>query len=339
MISKVDIIKGKILDDIRQGRLKKGDALYSRHQFMKRYGCSRGSIDTAIKELTGEGYLFSRQGAGTYVASNSPTSGEINRVFVVENFRKTYTADDLTYTSYLVSEIQRLVPCFIYRADEISVNLRNIVRPGNAVIWVRPSFDKMMLMDYFAAAGLPQVLVGRRYGNYDYIDTDSKAGLVDGLGWWRQQGITELAFVARTYNTDYPYIAERQIDFYATCTEMGMRVAPSWLQVRDFDHLDEELESVADALFACTRCPQAIYVDYCNIVPRLVNLASMRGKFVGRDFKLLAFDRIPELEGVKGAGYLAQRFRGLEDEAVSWVLERHRAGTKVMVKPDFFHWD
>ena len=106
--SKVDTIKQKILEDIRLGRLKPGDALYSRHQFMKRYGCSRGSIDTAINDLTRDGYVHSRQGAGTYVSESFPDTGELKRVYVVENFKKLYTADDLTYTSYVVSEIQQI---------------------------------------------------------------------------------------------------------------------------------------------------------------------------------------------------------------------------------------
>jgi len=339
MISKVDIIKSRILDDIRQGRLKKDDALYSRHQFMKRFGCSRGSIDTAIKELTRDGYLYGRQGAGTYVAGSGPRDGEITRVFIVENFCKTYTAGDLTYTSYLASEIQRNIPCFIYRADEISINLRHIVKPGSAVIWVRPSFDKMMLMDYFTSAGLPQVLIGRRYGNYDYIDTDSRAGLADGLQWLKQRSSAEIAFVGRTYSTDFPYIAERQIDFYEACAEMRMTVAPNWLQVRKFDDLDNELEATADVLFTGANTPKGIYIDYCNIAARLISLAGMRGKFVGRDFTLLAFDRIPELEGVKGVGFLAQQMRALEDCAVRWVANPKRAGVKEMLKPVFYHWE
>jgi len=339
MISKVDILKKRILDDIRQGRLKPDDALYSRHQFMKRFGCSRGSIDTAVKELIAEGYLYGRQGAGTYVANLRPLGTEISRVFVVENFCKSYTADDLTYTSYLVSEIQRRMPCLLYRADEISVNLRHIVRAGSAVIWVRPSLDKMMLIDYLTSARIPQIIIGRRYGNYDYIDTDSRSGLADGLSWLKQHAGPEIAFVARAYNTNFPYIAERQIDFYETCTDLRLTVKPNWRQVSKFDHPEDDLNAVAEALFGGSCCPRGLYVDYCDIVAKLINLAGRRGKFVGRDFFLLAFDRIPELENVPGAGFLAQQFRGLEDCAVSWVTSSDRLGWKKTLKPNFYHWE
>ncbi len=339
MLSKVDTIKQKILDDIRQGRLKPGEPLYSRHQFMTRYGCSRGSIDTAIKELSESGYVYSRQGAGTYVAETFPATRDITRFFVVENFRKAYTADDFLYSSYIVSEIQRLTPCFLYRADEININLRHIVRPGSGVIWLRPSYDKMMQMDYIASGGVPQVLIGRRFGDYDYIDTDSRESVAEGLEWLKYNAGPELAFIARSYKTDFPYIAERQTDFYEALVGARMTIRPEWLHVRDFFDIEGELNLIADRLFSDPKtAPRAIYIDFCDIVPRFVAMAELRGFLPGRDYFLVAFDYIESLDGRQGIGLLAQRQRAMEDKAVEWAVSPQLRGSRIGIKPDFLHW-
>lgn len=339
MLSKVDTIKQKILEEMANGHLKPGDALYSRHQFMKRYACSRGSIDTAIKELTRDGYVFSRQGAGTYVAELFPRTEEVNRVYVVENFRKLYTADDLTYTSYIVSEIQRSVPCFLYRADEININLKNIVRPGSAVIWVRPSYDKMLLMDYINSAGIPQVLIGRRYGDYDYIDTDVAAGLDEGLEWLKSNCGERIAFIGIKSKTDYPYVAERQIALYQKLIEKRMSIPPAWLHVRAFTEREQDLERTVDELFSSRDdFPRAIYVDFCNIITRLTSMIDKRGFKLGQDYRLLAFDYIKDLAGTPGVGMLSQRHRLMEEKAAEWAVSA-RKDFKLTIKPEFLCWE
>ncbi len=339
MLSKVDTIKQKILEDISRGRLKPGEALYSRHQFMKRYGCSRGSIDTAIKELTRDGYVYSRQGAGTYVAELFPSADATSRVFVVENFRKLYTADDLTYTSYIVSEIQRSIPCFLYRADEISINLKNIVRPGSAVIWVRPSYDKMLLMDYIRSAGIPQILIGRRFGDYDYIDTDVETGLREGLEWLCGHGSDQIAFIGIKNITDFPYVAERQITFYETAVELGLSIPQGWVQVREFKDVERDLNELVDELFKDkNNYPRAIYVDFCNIMTRLVPMIDKRGFKLGQDYHLLAFDYTRDLAGTPGIGMLSQRHRMLEKKAAEWAVNAGKS-LKTTIKPEFLYWE
>ena len=68
MLSKVEAVKEKILSEIKAGKFKSGMIIPSRHQLMKKYSCSRGSIDTAIGGLSKKGILYSHQGKGTFVA-------------------------------------------------------------------------------------------------------------------------------------------------------------------------------------------------------------------------------------------------------------------------------
>ncbi len=71
------VIKDDILADIRNGRLKPHDPLESRHELIKRYGCSWATVHRAISELILEGVLYARQGKGTFAASRSIESVQV----------------------------------------------------------------------------------------------------------------------------------------------------------------------------------------------------------------------------------------------------------------------
>jgi DNA-binding LacI/PurR family transcriptional regulator len=59
-------VKEKLINDIKQ--MQPHDRLPSRTGLVKKYQVARTTIDRAISELIGEGYLYSRDGSGTYVA-------------------------------------------------------------------------------------------------------------------------------------------------------------------------------------------------------------------------------------------------------------------------------
>jgi DNA-binding LacI/PurR family transcriptional regulator len=61
-------IKEQLIDEIKL--LQPNDRLPARTELVKKYQVTRTTIDRAISELIGEGYLYSRDGSGTYVATN-----------------------------------------------------------------------------------------------------------------------------------------------------------------------------------------------------------------------------------------------------------------------------
>lgn len=62
----------KIKEDLLQKieRMEKDERLPSRTKLIEEYNVTRSTIDRAISELIGEGYLYSRDGSGTYVMQN-----------------------------------------------------------------------------------------------------------------------------------------------------------------------------------------------------------------------------------------------------------------------------
>jgi DNA-binding LacI/PurR family transcriptional regulator len=61
-------IKEQLIEEIKF--LQPNDRLLARTELVKKYQVTRTTIDRAISELIGEGYLYSRDGSGTYVFAN-----------------------------------------------------------------------------------------------------------------------------------------------------------------------------------------------------------------------------------------------------------------------------
>jgi len=68
--------------DILRGQKQPLDRLPTEHQLCATYDVSRGTIRSALAELTSEGLIRAAQGSGTYVASSSP----MTRYFSLSNF-------------------------------------------------------------------------------------------------------------------------------------------------------------------------------------------------------------------------------------------------------------
>lgn len=67
--TKQSIIKEYILDQMKNGDLKKGDRIPSENKLAEYFSVSRQTVRKALYDLEKEGYLLTRRGSGTYVKS------------------------------------------------------------------------------------------------------------------------------------------------------------------------------------------------------------------------------------------------------------------------------
>lgn len=67
--TKQSIIKEYILDQMKNGDLKKGDRIPSENKLAEYFSVSRQTVRKALYDLEREGYLLTRRGSGTYVKS------------------------------------------------------------------------------------------------------------------------------------------------------------------------------------------------------------------------------------------------------------------------------
>ncbi|MFA6715609.1 MAG: GntR family transcriptional regulator [Victivallales bacterium] len=321
-LSKVDTLKLKIIEDIGLGILKPGDKIYSRHQFMRRFKCSRGSIDKAVAALVKEGFLFSRQGAGTFVSASKSVASETERVYLIGNFGKLNASSQIFQAGSLAAELQKRTNCFLCDNKDVNLYLENISRAGTAVIWDHPHYDQMMVMNYLRQAGIRQVLVHRIFGDYEYVTIDYEAGISEGLDWLLEQG-RELAYFTTATNTSFPYIAERQLCFFELAIRKNIKIPPEWFFNSVDRHKDslEKVEEQALKLFRGDRCPKQIYADCSTHAIPIIAIAQACGFRPGRDFRLLVFDYENFLAKTPGIAMIHQNMETFSDNLVEWALK------------------
>ncbi|MFZ2654645.1 MAG: substrate-binding domain-containing protein [Victivallales bacterium] len=339
MFSKVELLKEKILDDIKSGRIRKSGAIPSRFSLMNRYSFSRGTVDKAVMELARDGFLHSRQGSGTFVADKRENSA-IGQVYLAGDYGLRTGAD--AETADLASKIQQHMPCYLYNINDIKTSLGKIARPGTAVIWQRPSYEQLMTMKYLASAGASQLLIGRTYGNFDYVTTDACDGIRNGIRWLVGKGCRRIAFVTPGNNPDSPYIAERQIAFYEIAIELGIKLDIDMIFKKDFKDFKGDLDCISARLFKSGKIPDAIFSTYVSMAYPLMTIADGLGLETGRDFRFLTFDYEPKLEGWKGVGMLKQLWDEMGEKAVEWLLRKGRNGKsafKIKISPKLLKGD
>jgi len=330
-LSKIDIIKEKILRDIQSGLLKPGDKLYSRHQFMHRYKCSRDSIDKAIYELGRNGILYSRQGSGTFVTEKQASNCEFSKIYLISEF----THMTAFSPGSLAAEIQHYVDCSLCRPGDVNITLHKIAGVANAVIWERPDYSQMMIMDYLRNAGVAQLIIHRIYDDYDYVSTDSQNGIKEGLEWLTSHAGKTIAYISSKTQTIYPYIAERQLEFYELALRMGLRVIPDKI-FNDSERYNcgyKDIEKIANALFDIKEPVKGIYLDNFLMAEPLIAMAETRCMLPGRDFYMLIFDFEKSLVGIPGVAMIRQNVEGFNDKVIKWILQKSRKPLREKILP------
>ena len=68
-------LKDEILDKIRNGTYEVDKQIPSEKVLMEEYGVGRATVREALSILVNEGYLYKKQGIGTFVARKQPSLG------------------------------------------------------------------------------------------------------------------------------------------------------------------------------------------------------------------------------------------------------------------------
>ena len=318
MLSKVEIIKNKLITDIKRGVFRVGEKITSRNKLCRKYNFSRTTIDRAIRELTAAGYLAARQGSSTYVISDKAIN-QPQHLFVISGFPGQHS--DHAVRELFFPEADINIPVSGMPQQEVAINLNRLCQPGTAIIWNSPGMESIHLMDYIDKAGIPQILVNRKYNNYDYVATDAKNSIKEGLSWLMIEAGRDIAFVSPKATTDKPYLHERIISFYESCVELGAHLKPDSIFSRDFEDIPSEIAEVGRALFSNKKPPKGIFVMHQSLTLPLVTVAQTYGFIPGKDYNLLAFDYISGLENYTGIGMMQQQFKQLYHEAAGWLVK------------------
>jgi hypothetical protein len=272
-----------------------------------------------VTGLVRDGFLYSRQGGGSYVAEK-PSAQTISSLSILDDSDVSDKIETGLHSGRLAGQFQPALPCRIYATNDVYVNLEKLSSPGNGIAWVRPSYEYYMAMQYLENAGIPQLLIGRNYGNFDFVTTDAKGGIRKGLEFLKEQfNVNTTALISERNNPDRPYIAERQIAFYQSCVELNLQIRDRWIFDFDTSAFSIEITRIGEELFLSQEIPEVIFTANFNTAVPLITFAEAHGKIPGRDFHILIFDNEPKLSERKGIYMLAQQWDKMEGKVKEWI--------------------
>ncbi len=314
MTVKSDSLQQKILDDIRNGILQPGKPIPSRNQLCRKYQFSRTTVDRAIRRLIAGGYLSAVQGSRTIVRPGGPDN-PLERLFII------YPSAQNTpgFGDQFFKQVNCPLPVTAINEEDAGVYFARMCMPGTAVIWNCPGLESLYFMKSLRNAGIPQILINRDFAGYNYVATDQRASIREGLAWLLIEAGRDITLLTRPSQTTRPYMGERTIAFYESAVELGARLSGSRIHCRDIHDIPQEIAAVAQELFLGVKPARGIVLLNQEFAIPLVTCGVALGKRPGRDYFLLTFDYYDELKGYPGLGMLRQQFDLMRSEAYRWI--------------------
>lgn len=333
MSGKVNALHGRIVAEIDGGALPVGGKLPSRQQLVRKYGFSRSTVDRALARLVAEGRIEGRRGSGSYVLP-PPPAGPIRKLCIVT--LPMHSSYEVWTRDRLAREAEIRVPCRIFDEDDLLLRLDELTAPGTAVIWDQVSLYTLPFMRHVARAGNPQLLLNRRYRDYDFVASDQKAALHEALAWLMIEGGRDIAMLSAAATPEEPYLYDRIQAFYESAAELGARFTPDSILCRSFSDIPGEIAEFGRQLFVTVRETRAITVLSWALALPLITCGLAYGKRPGRDYRLVCFDRIPELPAAAGVCLIRQRYELIIMEAMRWLSQYAGTGKpfRRTVKPE-----
>lgn len=323
MIKKTDLLQNRLLADLLEQQAKPGDPIPSRHQLCRKFNCSRTTVERAIRNLVDAGYLCARQGARTFVHSMHPESGIRTLYIIVDWARGPNITEALR--EMLFPDVKSDLQIVGISSSELPSWFSKICLPGNAVLWVMPSMSNIHIMDYFADNHVPQLLMNRKYKDYNYAVTDSKNSIKEGLSWLMIEAGRDITFIAQEADTMHPYQYDRILAFFQCAVELGAHLSPDSIFIRNFTDVPQEIAEISNKIFINPNPAKAIFILGAQLPVPFITAAKSNHFSAGRDFHLLCFDYDENLRKYPGVCMLRQQFNLIYHEALRWLKDGYAA--------------
>lgn len=316
MLSKTSQVEEYLRNEIIQGKLPVGKKIPSRSQLCRRFQCSRTIVERAVDLLIRDGLLIGRKGSGTYVRNERPTGDRIRSLKILSDFWGT-PKDNPDLPSLNLDDLQISVEWI--PAERGVMEMDSLCMPGTAVIAARPRIFQLPLLEKLQKRNIPVLLLNRDYDGFDYILTDPKSSIREGISWLLIEAGRDIAFVSCRPTVTRPYVAERILSFYESAIEFGAHLRSDWCLSKTFEDFTGDVAEIGRTLFGSPQIPKGIFILNQEIALPVVNCGQGYGLTPGKDYKLLLFDYAQELAGYPGIAMMKQPELLYEKEIRRWL--------------------
>lgn len=288
-------VKQDLLQEIR--RMAPDSRLKSRPQLVKQYDVTRTTIDKAISELIGEGYLYAKNGSGTFVSSGRMQEPEnmfpsASWGVIIPDIRKDVYPGMVRGIEDVANRynINVLIGNTDYEMDKQDEYISKFIRSGIGGLIIVPTIHESGRITMFSearAAGVPIVFCNRGVSGFEaplvlsndfygaYIATKHAIG----------SGYQKIAFLARYW---YSNSRARLQGYLSAMTEHGLIPEEIYYSYNGQNKID--VEKAAEELLAKPGRPDAIMCFNDNIAEIVYRAAERMGLSVGCDLGLIGYD-------------------------------------------------
>jgi DNA-binding LacI/PurR family transcriptional regulator len=248
-LPKYEQVKRSLMQEIELGRWAPGSAIASEAQLLKRFAVSRPTLVRSLQELVREGYLYRRQGKGTFIAERSAREGNGQTqqsipVFTVQSADALGGGPGQVLLRLLNGAQAVLGPAHVNLAlryappgtiDEETRRFLDKAEPGTALM-IEPSFAPPLRIELqrrgWAVWAVNEPLED---GNCVYIDQE-RAGYLATQHLLKKKGRRRVALLNGPVESYWGFAARRD-GYLAALEEMG--VAPDPKLIREDAHISD----------------------------------------------------------------------------------------------------
>lgn len=289
-------VKERLIEEINT--LQPHVRLLSRTALADKYNAARTTIERAISELIGEGYLYAKDGSGTYIADRQIEERQTSRMssiglVIPDIMHDTYPGilrgvEDVTsrYDTSLVicntdNQIEKQTN-YLHKLVEAGVNGIIIVPAIIGTTDLEP-FDKLKQLNIpvvFCNRGIdhiqaPKVVSNNFYGAYIAV-----RHLI-------QEGCQRIAYISRPlYSTSY----ERYQGYTSALSEAGMSIDEKYVIFETSFDTDSQGYDSMMSLLEKHPLPDGIFCFNDRIAQGAYEALDKCGIQVGTDIKLVGYD-------------------------------------------------
>jgi DNA-binding LacI/PurR family transcriptional regulator len=291
-------IKKQLIEAIKL--LQPNDRLPARTELVKKYQVTRTTIDRAISELIGEGYLYSRDGSGTYVTGNEVSAIATDNTPNVISWGM--ILPDITRDTYpgILRGVEDVankynINVVICNADDQSEKQTNYINKlidanvkGLIIVPALIGAADLLSFERLRAKDIPFVFCNRSVNGVEApkVTSNSFYGGYIATKHLIQCGYRTIAYVSRPM---YSVSLERYQGYMSALTEAGMELREELVIFEDSWSERASYESTREILTRRPR-PDAIFAFNDIIAQNAYEGIAEAGLKIGADIGLVGYD-------------------------------------------------
>lgn len=289
------IVKSELLQKILI--MAPDEKLKSRPKMMKEYDVTRTTIDKAISELIGEGYLYARNGSGTYVrkreaAEPEPFRQEVNWGVIIPDIRKDVYPGMVRGIEDVANRYQ--VNVLIGNTDNVIEKqeeyVRNFVNSGVTGIIMVPSTRESGgagALREAAAAGVSVIFCNRGVTGMEapLVQSNDFYGSYIAAKYALDRGYRKISYLTRNW---YTTSKARLQGYLSALSERGIEPQEIFYSFKGSDTIP--VEQAAAAMLGREDRPDAVICFNDDVAQEVYRVASRMGLAIGTELGLIGYD-------------------------------------------------